>query len=294
MTGTSVKKIRRALLRWFAQTKRDLPWRHTSNPYRILVSEVMLQQTQVDRVKPKYEAFLKRWPTVRHLARARRSSVVRQWAGLGYNRRAVQLHRAAKAIVAEHNGIVPRTVAELEQLPGIGPYTARAVLSFAHNASHAFIDTNVRRVVGRVALGTHFPTPNDDRVIRSQAERLAPKQHAGAWHAGLMDLGATVCKPKPLCPVCPLQSWCRAYPTILRKPQKRPARRQVPFADSNRYWRGQIVSLLRHASGDGRTVAELRKRLSRLLPKERVETLLHGLQKDGLVETRGRRYQLTN
>lgn len=137
--------LQTALLTWFAENARDLPWRRTRDPYRVLVSEVMLQQTQVDRVIPKYEAFLAAFPTVEALAAAPTAEVIRLWAGLGYNRRAVNLQRAARAVVEERGGLFPHEVEELLRLPGIGPYTAGAVACFAFEQDVAFVDTNIRR-----------------------------------------------------------------------------------------------------------------------------------------------------
>src|SRR5688572_16659581 len=145
--GRRIAFVRAGLLAWFSANRRDLPWRHTRDPYRILISEVMLQQTQVDRVIPYYERFLERFPTVQALAEAPVSEVIRLWAGLGYNRRAVNLQRTAQAVINEYGGRFPDDVEALKRLPGIGPYTAGAIACFAFEQDAAFIDTNMRRVI---------------------------------------------------------------------------------------------------------------------------------------------------
>jgi A/G-specific adenine glycosylase len=199
------------LLRWFDEHGRDLPWRRTRDPYAILVSEVMLQQTQVERVIPRYEAWLERWPTVETLARAGRAAVIRAWQGLGYNRRAVSLHRAAQRVAAD--GWPP----DLTELPGVGRYTADAVARFAFAVAVLPVDTNVRRVQERTGA-TFGPT-------------AAP---------ALMDLGATVCLARvPRCGVCPLAAGCPS-----RGRRYEPLRRQGRFEGSFRQRRGRVLRLV--------------------------------------------------
>lgn len=277
--------IRSALLRWYGQHGRDLPWRRTRDPYRILVSEVMLQQTQVDRVKPYYRAWLARWPTVRALARASRADVIRAWSGLGYNRRAVNIHRAAQAIVAENGGRFPQTVTALEALPGIGPYTARAAATFAGFTEQAFLDTNARRVLGRVAFGWFFPSVRADRRLLKAARRLLPPRRSAAWHHALMDLGALICKPRPLCHACPLRQQCRAYPRVLTATRPRRSGTER-FEDSDRYWRGQIVKQLAALpNAQTASFASLRRQCARLTGP-RLRGLLRALVQEGLVVAR--------
>lgn len=284
-------RMSEALLAWYRRHGRRLPWRRTRDPYRILVSEVMLQQTQVDRVIPYYRAWLRRWPTVRTLAHARLSEVIRAWSGLGYNRRAVNLHRTAQTIVRVWQGRVPAAVADLETLPGIGAYTARAVAAFAFKQRVAFIDTNVRRVLGRVLLGKPFPGMTDDAALRPRLERLIPLRTPDLWHHALMDLGATVCLPRPRCAACPLRRRCRAYPAVLNA--VRPTRKNsVAFHRSNRYWRGRIVQVLRSATrvwtAEGLFAAVGEHRLGRPLFRR----LLADLRRDGLIVLVGKRIQL--
>ncbi|TMB73167.1 MAG: A/G-specific adenine glycosylase, partial [Chloroflexi bacterium] len=195
------RDVRRRVSRWYSGQGRDLPWRRTRDPYAVLVSEVMLQQTQVSRVVPAYRAFLARFPTVRALARASLGDVLRAWRGLGYNRRARDLHRAA----GSSRGRLPTTVDGLDALPGIGAYTAGAVACFAHGRRVAFADTNVRRVLGRVFLG-RVATEREAVAIDRE---LLPRD-AARWHHALMDIGALFCRARsPRCDECPLAPACR-------------------------------------------------------------------------------------
>src|ERR671936_499454 len=203
--------VQEQLLAWFAAQGRDLPWRHTRDPYAILVAEIMLQQTGVERVRPKYEAWLARFPTLQALAAAPRSEVIRLWSGLGYNNRAVRLHDVARQVVDRHGGHLPETMEGLLTLKGIGRYTAGAVACFAHEQDVAFVDTNIRRVLGRIFLGPTGDSPTLlEKGLHELAEQVLPRGRAWAWHQALMDLGATVCTDAtPACLVCPLQGYCR-------------------------------------------------------------------------------------
>ena len=214
-TDETVRRIQVALLGWYRAHRRALPWRKTKSPYRIFLAEMMLQQTQVERVIPKYRDFLARFPTVRQLAAAPLADVIRLWAGLGYNRRAVHLHRAAQAVVREHGGTFPMTLQALLDLPGIGAYTARAILSFVGNAPVAVVDTNVRRVLGRVyqrdlaADLVEYEGPTE-RQFQGLADSLIPNEQSARWNQALMDLGSSVCTSRrPDCPQCPLLTWCQ-------------------------------------------------------------------------------------
>jgi A/G-specific adenine glycosylase len=235
-----VRRLRERVFRFYRIARRDLPWRHTRDPYRILVSEVMLQQTQVDRVIPKYETFLERFPTIVALARARFAHVLKEWLGLGYNRRALRLWQCARIIAREHGGLVPSDPAVLEQLPGIGPYTAAAVASFAFDASLPVVDTNVRRVLVRTLLGRNAASK---KQIHALARQTFPRTKAGQWAQALMDVGALFCKARPRCQGCPIRSVC-AFTRKDRLPEKRRAACAIPFAGSNRFYRGRIVRLL--------------------------------------------------
>jgi A/G-specific adenine glycosylase len=205
--------IARPLLAWYARAKRDLPWRGSADPYRVWVSEIMLQQTQVERVREFFMRFMARFPTVHELAAAREHEVLRQWEGLGYYRRARQLHAAAKRIVAEHGGDFPQTVEGLMALPGIGRYTAGAIASIAFDVPAPIVEANSRRVFARL-VGHARPLGGaaGDAPIWEVAERLVPRRNPGRFNQAVMDLGATVCTPeRPLCQRCPLARVCLAH-----------------------------------------------------------------------------------
>jgi A/G-specific adenine glycosylase len=278
------------LLQWFGDNRRDLPWRRTRDPYRILVSEVMLQQTQVDRVIPYYERWLEAFPTVEDLAAAPTSEVIRLWAGLGYNRRAVNLQRTAQA-VADLGGEFPRDVDALRALPGIGPYTAGAIACFAFEQDVAFIDTNMRRVLHRVFLGPEIPEPlASDRAITALAAEALPAGHGWEWNQALIEFGALHCTArKPLCVVCPFQAECAARPVIHSRiaslPKGAKAKKEGPFRESNRYFRGRIVDTLRERPESGISLAELGPIVRPAFAEDDVPWLLdlvHGLERDGL------------
>lgn len=229
--------LRRKILAWFKTDGRDLPWRNTNDAYAIVVSEIMLQQTQVDRVIPKYFAFLNLFSNWEALSRASQSEVVKSWSGLGYNRRAIGLHRLAKAVV--ERGGLPQDPLELEKLPGIGPYTSQAVAAFAFKRPKAApVDTNIERILKRVFRAYGFTKPQ----IAALARELVPGD-SWSWNHALMDLGATVCTAKsPKCETCPIKDLCASYPCagndILKKVQGK-------FKDSDRFYRGALVSFLR-------------------------------------------------
>ena len=206
-------RFKRALLKWFRANGRSLPWRHTRDPYRVAVSEFMLQQTQVTRVLEYYPRFLQRFPTVHALARSRPRAVREAWEGLGYYRRAENLHRMARTVVREHGGTIPADPAALQALPGVGRYTAGAIATFAYERRAAAVDTNVARVLRRVfrPTGRRADGPTG-RGIWALAERLLPRSRSVAWefNQALMDLGARICVArKPRCVECPVRAACR-------------------------------------------------------------------------------------
>lgn len=208
------RAFRTRLLTWYRKHRRDLPWREMNgrsvNPYHVLLSEAMLQQTQVATVVPYFHRFTEAFPTVQALARADEQAVLTLWQGLGYYRRARNLHAAAKAIVSDHGGEVPATVNELLKLPGIGAYTAGAIASIAHGTRAAVVDGNVERVFARLMLiEDPINAPGTKKAVWSLAERLVPKSNPGDYNQALMELGATICKPKlPKCFVCPVRAYC--------------------------------------------------------------------------------------
>lgn len=287
MTAPSrIATARSAILRWFGRNGRDLPWRRSRDPWAVLVSELMLQQTQVERVIPKYEAFLERWPTPAALAASPLGDVLRAWSGLGYNRRAKHLHEAAKAVVERFDGVVPRTVEALESLPGIGRYTSRAVASFAFNDDVALWDTNVRRIFLRVFAGGEFArrVPGEDALERLLTEAL-PKGKSRDWHGALMDFGSAVCTGRsPGCGECPLAASCVAAPKFLagRTPKAALVKRQPAFPGSRRQGRGAIIRLLAERRG-GVAVTEI----AALSGRADADELLDALVGEGLVARRG-------
>jgi A/G-specific adenine glycosylase len=191
-----------------------LPWRRTDDPYHILVSEIMLQQTQVDRVVPKYHEFLRRYPSFERLARARPADVRRTWYPLGYNIRPVRLQGIARETLARYGGRLPDDATALRQMPGIGRYTAGAILSFAYRRDAAIVDTNVKRVLGRVFLGARrLGRLRGPRALWELSEALLPAGRAYDYNQALMDFGATWCTPRaPRCPRCPMKGFCVSYP----------------------------------------------------------------------------------
>ena len=213
-TPKTAARFRRALLAWFRRAARDLPWRRTRDPYAVLVSEFMLQQTQVSRVMGYYGRFLRRYPSLAHLARARPQAVREAWEGLGYYRRAVNLHRLAREVVRDRDGRLPETPEELRALPGVGTYTAGAVAAFAHERPVPAVDTNVARVLERVILGMgggRGRTAARARRVQTLAAALQPRAGRSAWtfNQALMELGALVCTARaPRCAACPVATLC--------------------------------------------------------------------------------------
>jgi A/G-specific adenine glycosylase len=206
-----IPAFRRRLIHWFRRNGRDLPWRRTRDPYQVLVSEFMLQQTQVARVELFYGPFLAEYPTIEHLARATPARVRESWEGLGYYRRAANLHRLARAVVAEHAGTVPAEPERLMLLPGVGRYTAGAVASFAYERAVPTVDTNIARVIRRAFHPRRRRNPND-KVIWATAGKLVPSRGASAWafNQGIMELGAVVCTARVArCEICPVASICK-------------------------------------------------------------------------------------
>jgi A/G-specific adenine glycosylase len=243
---------RDAILTWYALRARSLPFRRTTDPYGILVSEAMAQQTQAARAGEAWTRFMVRFPTVEALAAATPADVLRAWQGLGYNRRALNLWRAARRIADEFDGQVPSDLAVLQSLPGIGPYTARAIAAIAFGAPVGAVDTNVRRVLGRIVAGeTGVLTPPE---LQRLADEAVPVDRPGDWTHAVMDVGATLCRPqRPNCGTCPARPWCRhANPPaaeVARQDIVALAARETPapFRTTSRWLRGRILDRLREA-----------------------------------------------
>jgi A/G-specific adenine glycosylase len=207
-----VRQVQRRLVRWYRHHGRDLPWRRTRDPYRILVSEIMLQQTQVERVLAYYNAFLKRYPSIGTLAESTEPQVREAWDGLGYYTRARNLHRTAQEVTQKHGGKIPDQADLIQRLPGIGRYTAGAVLSFAYGKDAAILDTNAARVLARVfGTGRRGAKHQRQRRLWAIAESVTPPGKAALFNQAIMDLGATVCRLRtPQCSRCPLRAQCRS------------------------------------------------------------------------------------
>jgi A/G-specific adenine glycosylase len=271
---------------WYEPRSRLYAWRRgRPSAYRTLVSEVMLQQTPAARVEPKFVSFIRRFPNPRALASASRADVLREWAGLGYNRRAVALHEVARAIVAEHGGRIPFDLDALRTLPGVGPHTAAAIMSIAGGRPYAAREVNVRRVVGRAVFGTaNAPVAAVDEAASGWLDRSDP----GAWNQALMDLGRAHCRALPRCEGCPLAPWCHARRAGIVA--HAPAKPQGPFDGSMRQVRGRVVDVLRTRPSAGRAAIARATRCS----DARVTDALTALIRDGVVDRSGRSYRLAD
>ena len=269
--------FRTALLAWAPSGWRELPWRRTRDPWTVLVSELMLQQTQVGRVVPRWEAFMARWPTVAACAAAPQSEVVRAWSGLGYNRRAINLHRCAIAVAARPDGALPAELGALMALPGIGPYTARAVLAFAFGRDVGVLDTNAARVITRAAVGR----PVARAALQRVADEVVPVGHGWEWNQAVLDLGATVCAARPACAACPLAAVCAWRRSGGADPAAR-TRGQGVFAGSDREARGRLVEALRRGP-----IADAALACGYPDDAERVTRIVDGVVADGFATTRG-------
>ncbi len=264
LSKAQIAQFQKVILNWWEKNKRDLPWRHTHDPYKILVSEVMLQQTQVSRVLTRYTEFIEAFPTVNVLASASPAQVLRLWKGMGYNRRALYLHQTAKNIVQKYNGSFPKDEEKLVKLPGLGKYTARAILVFAFKQNIAMVDTNIRQII------THFffhDTPQPEKIIQEVADQLVPIGKSWEWHQAMMDFGAEKLIKLKVHKAC------------------LPARQVIkskPFKETNRYFRGRTMDELREKSYKEK---KLIKMLCSKYGKDEIFyiNLLKGLEKDGLV-----------
>jgi len=265
-------QFQNTILDWYKDNKRDLLWRNTKDPYRILVSEVMLQQTQVSRVREKYGEFLTSFPTLEKLAAAPERKLLNVWRGLGYWKRAVNLKKSANIIVKEHGGKVPREPKELEKLPGIGPYTAKAVACFAFQNKDAFIDTNIRRVY----LHFFFPKRkkvSDKEILKAAEKNLLTKDPA-RWHSALFDYGALVLKDRAI------------------NKRSRHYAKQSKFAGSLRFYRTKVMRYLLDQPNQKATLAKIQKLLRETGSPYPTDRILTSLVKDELVKKKRNSYSL--
>lgn len=291
-------EVQQMLLAWYRTTARDLPWRKTRDPYAILVSEMMFQQTQVDRVVPRWQLWLKQFPTLQALAEAPRAEVIRAWSGLGYNLRAVRLHDMARQCVLRHGGSLPCSMGALLELKGLGRYTAGAVACFGFGEQVSVVDTNVRRVLSRVFLGDRSGQASPS-IAQQLADATLPKGLASEWNQALMDLGATICTAAaPACVECPLATACQAAGSMSSWPDERRRRLEEARADyraqatraaseSSRLLRGAIVKALSESEARcGLELSALRERIAAWghAPDEgRLRRAMEQLARDGLL-----------
>lgn len=286
-SGVTPSPEQSRILGWADEHRRDLPWRRTRDPWSVLVAEVMLQQTQVDRVVPRWERFRGRWPTTAACAAAPLGDVLIEWQGLGYPRRARWLHESARRIEADHGGRFPDAIDELMALPGVGPYTARAVSAFAFEHDVAVVDTNVGRILAR-RRGSTLSV----REAQQDADRWVPEGHGWSWNQGLLDIGATRCRPRdPGCSDCPVAPGCAWH--LAGRPAPDPAagsaavsRRQARFEGSARQARGRIMAALAQGPLDEELVAEVVGWSTREDAVAACRALVDGLVADGLVTRR--------
>lgn len=291
----AVVAVRRAIFAWYKKHGRHtLPWRQTTVVYRVAIAEVMLQQTNVPKVIDKYTDFLAHFPTVGALAAAPQSEVVRQWRGLGYNRRALNLHKMAQAVVRDHGGRFPTDPQQLIVLPGIGPYTSRSIPIFARNADMATHDVNIVRVLRR----WH---DLDQQAIADSIEEMAaayvPRGRSRDWHSALMDFASLVCtKRAPLCATCPLRRRCASYPAprdpLVRK-KKEIGRSEDGIHVPRRIYRGRIVEFLRHAPATRNAIgAAIKKDWTASADGAWCDGVLQTLAQDGMIVQTGRYWHL--
>lgn len=260
LTDSQIKEFQDIIFTWWRTHRRDLPWRKTHDPYKILVSEIMLQQTQVSRALPKFEEFLSLFPTVQALSHASTSDVLKAWKGMGYNRRALYLKKTAEAVVNEYGGVFPKDEAKLLKLPGLGKYTTRALLVFAYKSDVSMVDTNIRQII------VHFffnDVPQKEKEVEEVADQLVPKGYSWDWHQALMDYGA--------------------LELVRSKPRgKKQGTKKIPFKDTKRFIRGRIMDILRDESlSENKLLDSFQDEYKK--PKEFIQSIIDDLIRDGLI-----------
>lgn len=262
LTTLQINTFQKMIFGWWKHNRRDLPWRKTNDPYRILVSEVMLQQTQVSRVLPKYEEFLYFFPDVYALAKATPAAVLKHWQGMGYNRRALYLKKTAEQVVSKYHGYFPDSEMALVDLPGVGKYTARAIMVFAYRMDISMIDTNIRQIIVHYFFNGLAQKEKD---IEEIADALVPPKKSWEWHQALMDYGALELK------------------NVEDKTKNIVKKKSIAFRDSDRYYRGRIVDALREKSWNGKKLISYMSDYYKK-PKSFIEKIVTGLLRDELVE----------
>ena len=286
------------LLGWYSQHQRTLPWRTHNSPYYVLVSELMLQQTQVSRVIEKFKEFTRRFPTLQDLAKASKAEVIESWSGLGYNRRALLLHKFAQEVCEKHTGLIPQDKDQLQELPGMGPYTTGAILSFAYNLPEPAIDVNVRRIYLRFFRGKDQGLPmgkKEEQELYGLAKKTIPENKSAEFHNALMDFGSSVCtRNNPSCSACPLQNSCQFFPLYTKKEkmlfvmEKRsePGITENGKHIPNRIFRGRMVEFVRKNNRKEISLEELGRQIKKdysLHNEKWLLSLLRKLQDDGLL-----------
>ncbi|MBW7889241.1 MAG: A/G-specific adenine glycosylase [Bacteroidetes bacterium] len=278
-----ISALHKKILRWYRQNGRELPWRKTSDPYRILLSEIMAQQTQVSRVEIFYTKWLAKFPTLQSAARAKTREILLQWSGLGYNSRALRLHALAKFVVKNYRSRLPHSVEELQKLPGIGAYTSHAVACFAFRQQLPVVDVNIKRILLRI-FG--YTTRLTDKEIWKLAEEILPSGKAYHWNQALMDFGAVICTARnPKCAICPVQKECAsAFSPMFNVPEKRkkkePSRKGIP----RRLYRGKILKMLHYTVLTEKEIAEQLWHSFSSRDVLWLHNLLHQMIADGLLK----------
>jgi len=295
-TTQSAAPFHKYIHRWYVRHQRHLPWRRTRNPYRILLSEIMAQQTQVSRVADYYKRWIKSFPTFSSLANATTGDVLRKWSGLGYNSRALRFHQLAKIVTTEFHSRLPSNPDDLQKLPGIGRYTAHAVACFAFEQDVPVVDVNIRRVITRWTKKVVFASEQvDDDRAWILAEKFLPSKRAYSWNQSLMDFGALVCTARnPGCDRCPVSSYCASAfsKSFLLKEKKKiknePEWRGIP----RRLYRGKILKLLHHHSSTAEDIAALLWKRPTQADISWTELLMEKMKNDGLLSFRKGKYAL--
>jgi len=288
LTASQIAELQQAVFQWYYQHQRKLWWRQQPTPYVVLVSEMMLQQTQVSKVAPKLRQFLQRFPSFEVLAAASLEAVLRAWQGLGYNRRALYLWRIAQVVQQRFGGKLPSNRDLLQQLPGIGAYTAAAIRVFAFDLPDVILDTNIKRIISRLFFTLRYRNEvMPISVLREKAAQLQPESGLRQWYYALMDLGSLLCRSTVAhCDRCPLQSWCVNAGKVNELPVYRRQRKEPVFQGiPRRIWRGRIVELLRQHSG--LSIEQILRHLQLCCEEDAqlwVEKVLQQLQRERLVD----------